>query len=231
MHPTQPLELSVPVSIELHYLLQVPDPLPENPLLVVVTHGYGMHPALMLGLARKVVPPQAVIASLEAPNQHYLSEKPGSDQIGFNWGTRARWRGAVDTHHRMLRSVMERCRQEYPARAENTVLLGFSQPVGLNYRFAATYPDEVGGVIGICGGVPKDWEDEGYKPVSAALLHIARDQDEYYPVETVNTFAGRLRHRAGDVEFHLMEGPHRFPSKAPAIVQPWLRRVFPTAAL
>ncbi|MBK5292361.1 MAG: hypothetical protein JJE04_11885 [Acidobacteriia bacterium] len=228
---SQPEELSVPVSVDLHYLLQAPDPLPENPLLVLVTHGYGMQPSLMLGLARQVLPSQAIIASLEAPNQHYLSEKPGSDQIGFNWGTRARWRGAVSTHQQMLLSVIEQCRQKYRVPGKHTLLLGFSQPVGLNYRFAATCPDEIGGVIGICGGVPKDWEDEGYQPVSAALLHIARNQDEYYPVETVKTFAGRLRHRASDVEFHLLEGPHRFPSKAGAIVQPWLRRVFPKAAL
>jgi len=28
------------------------------------------------------------------------------------------------------------------------------------------------------------------------------------------------------VEFHLLEGLHRFPSKAGAVVRPWIERVF-----
>jgi len=108
--------------------------------------------------------------------------------------------------------------------------LGFSQPVGLNYRFAATHPDVVRGVIGVCGGVPRDWQDPKYKPVSAALLHISRDADEFYPVASANTFADRLRERAADVEFHMIPGTHRFPSQAAKIIRPWLKRVFGTSA-
>ncbi|MBM3813576.1 MAG: hypothetical protein FJW20_18285 [Acidimicrobiia bacterium] len=231
MHTSASVERSLTIQLETHYLLRAPSPVPERPLLVVAAHGYAMNPSVMLELCQSVVSPHVLIASLEAPNQHYLTTKPGSEEIGFNWGTRARWRTAIAAHHEMVLGVLEQCREEFGITPDRSLLLGFSQPVGLNYRFAATYPEAIGGVIGICGGVPRDWEQDGYQAVTAALLHIARDQDEYYPPEVAKQFAGRLRHRAAEVEFHLLSGPHRFPSSAGAIIQPWMRRVFPTAAL
>jgi len=227
-----PEECSLPLVLEAHYLLHAPSVIPPQPLLVLATHGYGMNAHQILQLTETLTGASLILASLEAPNQHYLSAKPGSDEIGFNWGTRARWQNAVSAHHKMVLGVLEQCRRRFDTPPSRCLLLGFSQPVGLNYRFAATHPDQVSGVIGICGGVPRDWEDDpSYKPVTAALLHIARDEDEYYPAETVSRFPDRLRHRAADVEFHLLPGPHRFPSKARTIVEPWLARVFPTAAL
>jgi predicted esterase len=203
-----------------YFLLDAPPPAEQAPVFLL-THGYGMNAKVMLDLCRPVVPEGAVLASLEAPNQHYLSEKPGSDQVGFNWGTRARWQDAVEVHHRSILAVLETLQAD-PAR---TVLLGFSQPVGLNYRFAATYPAKLRGVIGICGGIPRDWEEADYQQVTAALLHIARDQDEYYPVETVEKFPARLGYRVADVEFHLLPGGHRFPSRVKPVIAPWLARL------
>jgi len=104
--------------------------------------------------------------------------------------------------------------------------MGFSQPVGLNYRFAGTHPGEVAGILGICGGVPRDWEEDKYRQLDAAVLHISRDQDEFYPVAMVEKFPERLRKHAADVEFHLLDGPHRFPSKAGSVVREWMGRVF-----
>ena len=106
------------------------------------------------------------------------------------------------------------------------MLVGFSQPVGLNYRFVGTWPAQVGGVIGLCGGVPRDWEEDSYKPVTAALLHISREEDEFFPAATAAKFPDRLRVHAPDVEFHMLPGGHRFPSKARHIAQPWMDRVF-----
>ena len=78
--------------------------------------------------------------------------------------------------------------------------MGFSQPVGLNYRFAGTHPNQVGGVIGICGGVPKDWESGNYQAFSTPILHIAREEDEFFPTKTAEGFPARLRHHATDEE-------------------------------
>jgi predicted esterase len=97
--------------------------------------------------------------------------------------------------------------------------------VGLNYRFVATHPDAVGGVIGVCGGLPGDWDEGTYQRVGAAVLHIARTSDEYYPPDITAHYEERLRRRAGDVEFHLIDGGHHMPSDGRRIVRPWLQRI------
>jgi hypothetical protein len=74
--------------------------------------------------------------------------------------------------------------------------------------------------------LPKNWEDGPYERASAALLHIARREDEYYHPDVTECYAERLRLRASDVEFHMLDGGHRFPSKAGPLVQEWIARVF-----
>ena len=110
--------------------------------------------------------------------------------------------------------------------AERILLIGFSQPVSLNYRFAATYPGKVGGIMGLCGGVPGDWQTAKYHSFSTPVLHIARSEDEAYPKNIAEKFEAQLRQYATDLEFHMIPGQHRFPSKSGSIVNPWLERVF-----
>ena len=114
--------------------------------------------------------------------------------------------------------------ENWASRAERRVLLGFSQPVSLNYRFAEAHPDAVRGVVGICGGLPGDWDDEHPGRIGAAVLHIARGQDEFYPAERTEQYARRLRLRCDDVEFHLLEGGHTFPSRGGPVWESWLNR-------
>ena len=179
----------------------------------------------MLRLTALAVGPDPVIAALQAPFPHYL-QRPGKDApVGYNWGTREHWEQAVQTHHAMLLRVLAELSGRFRIGPERTMLLGFSQPVGLNYRFVATYPGRFRSVVGICGGVPRDWEEPKYGPVDSAILHISRDQDEFYPVETAAAFPVRLRQRSADVEYRLLPGGHRFPSTARSILDPWIRRV------
>jgi predicted esterase len=195
---------------------------------VITLHGYGSNPDAMLRLTAAMVGEGHVIASLQAPNQHYISEdrKDAQAVAGYNWGIRYHWQSAVRLHHDMLLQVLASLRTRFGMGNDRCLLVGFSQPVGLNYRFAGTHPGEVAGIIGICGGVPRDWQEDKYKPLQAAVLHIARDQDEFYPADSASRFPDQLRRRATDVEFHLIPGPHRFPSKAAGIVRPWIERVF-----
>ncbi len=81
-------------------------------------------------------------------------------------------------------------------------------------------------MVGICGGVPKDWEEDKYQTVASPILHISRSDDEYFPAEVARGFSERLRHHASDVEFHMLAGGHRFPSKAGPIARNWMQRVF-----
>jgi predicted esterase len=229
----EPEQHTFSVGMECRCLVRVPDPPPGGggsgaPLVVAALHGHGMNAAEMLRLTSGVVPETAVIASLQAPYQQFLSSDYANAKVGYNWGSRDHHAANVALHHRMLLRLLGDLRARFGAGPGRIALLGFSQAAGFNYRFAATYPDEVRGVIGLCGGVPKDWEspDSGYHVVPAALLHVARDQDEYFPPEVTAAAQQRLRHRASDVTVHRLPGPHRFPSAARPAILEWIERVF-----
>jgi predicted esterase len=210
--------------MDCHYLVHSPAEVNASTLLVATLHGFGSNPEMMLRLTESLLGTRNVITALQAPSQFYLA--PHANEVGYCWATHKHSHASVRLHHEMLLHVFDDMEREWSIPAGRRLLVGFSQPVGMNYRFAATHPETVRGVIGLCGGVPKNWEEGPYKKVSAALLHVARAEDEFYPTSVTERYAERLRLRADDVEFHLMEGGHRFPSKAGRVVENWIERVW-----
>lgn len=212
--------------IDCRYLLHVPDLVDGKTVLALTLHGYGSHPEAMLDLTSALLGKRHIVASLQGPHQHYGGMLGVNASPVYNWGIRDHWESAVRLHHEMILQVLASLRSRFQIPNSRCLLAGFSQPVGLNYRFAGTHPDQVGGVLALCGGVPKDWDQDKYQTVRSPILHISRDQDEFYSLEQIAEFPEQLKMHASDVEFHLMPGPHRFPSKADGIVRPWLERVF-----
>jgi predicted esterase len=221
---------SIAVPFEADYLLHIPEVVDDRTLLILSLHGYGSNPEAMLRLSEMALGPDAIIASLRGPNQHYLSSGalgtplPGSE-IGYNWGTTRHAALNIKLHHEIVRTVSAQLRARFAIPIRHTVLMGFSQPVGLNYRFIGTFPEEAGGVIAMCGGVPKDWEESKYSRVDAPILHIARAEDEFFPEAVAQGFPERLRAHAANVEFHMLPGKHRFPSKASPIIREFASKI------
>jgi predicted esterase len=209
--------------LDCHYLLHTPEAIGPGTALAVALHGFGSNPEDMLDLTLNLLGDAHAVASIQGPNQFFLSEKAG--QVGYGWGASRNTASSIRLHHEMAGHVLDQAGRECGIPPERRILVGFSQPVSLNYRFAATCPDSVRGVIGLCGGVPGNWEDGPFGQVSAALFHVSRKSDEYYALETARRFPERLSLRARDVEFHLLDGGHRFPSKAGPLARTWLRRI------
>jgi predicted esterase len=218
------------VPFEAEYMLHVPAAVDDKTLLVLTLHGYGSNPEAMLRLSAMALGEDAIIASLRAPNQHYLSSGelgtplPGSE-IGYNWGTNRHAALNIQLHHQIVQTISGELREKFSIPSRRVILMGFSQPVGLNYRFIGTYPDAAGGVIAMCGGVPKDWEEDKYSRVEAPILHIARSEDEFFPESVARGFPDRLRAHAANVEFHMLPGKHRFPSKAAPMIREFTERI------
>ena len=217
---------SVQVQFEAGYVLHTPAQVDQNTLLVLALHGYGANPEVMLRLSVPAAGEDAIVASLRGPNQAYASGSPATDEVAYNWGTRRHGDVNIRLHHEIVRAVAAELRSRFQIPPGRTILMGFSQPVGLNYRFIGTHPNEAGGIIAICGGVPKDWEEDKYAQVDAPILHISRSEDEFFPAETAARFPDRLRRHATNVEFHMLPGGHRFPSKAGPLIRDWKARWF-----
>jgi phospholipase/carboxylesterase len=93
----------------------------------------------------------------------------------------------------------------------------------LNYRFAFSHPEVLRGIVGICGGIPGDWEtSQTYKPTGAAVFHLAGLRDEFYPPARVSDYAARLRMRARNVQFNSYNAAHEIVPDMRQDVNRWL---------
>jgi len=214
------MERIFPARLDCRYLLRPGEP---GGVLIVALHGFSSNPETMLRLTEMLAGSRHTIASLEGPYGFFLGA--GRPDIGYGWATTQRRDASVRLHHDMVRHTLAEAGRELGIPAERRFLLGFSQPVSLNYRFAEAHPGLVRGLIGICGGLPGDWDDGAPRRIESAVLHIARAGDEIYPPSLTEQFAGRLRLRCDDVEFHQLDGGHRVPSKGAPLIRHWLDRV------
>lgn len=216
-------ERSLTAQIKLHYDLITARTQPA-PLLIAL-HGYGASKWHATREAKLVAPTGFAIASLQGPHQHLKDPRqPGGPlRFGFGWLTNFRPEESVATHHRALLDMIESLTSEGLADSARIFLLGFSQSCALNYRFAFTHPKVLRGVIGICGGLPGDWEaSELYQPTGAAVFHLAGGHDEYYPPARVADYERQLKQRATDVEFRSYDAGHEISQPMHDEIREWL---------
>ena len=219
------VERSLSAEIKIYYDVQKPRAQPA-PLLIAL-HGYGANKRQMMREALAMVPDGFAIASLQGFHQHLKEPKePGGPlRFGFGWLTNFHAEESVAIHHQALLDLIQTLITEGLADPEKVFLLGFSQSCALNYRFAFTHPDRLRGVIGICGGLPGDWErSEIYKPTEARVLHLAGTRDEYYPPTRVADYEERLRMRAQNVEFESYDAAHEIAPAMREEVRTWLKK-------
>ena len=223
--PTQ-TDRALSGQIKLYYDLHLPGSRPA-PLLIAL-HGYGANKRQMMREARGMAPEDFAIVSLQGFHQHLKDPKePGGPlRFGFGWLTNFYPEDSVAIHHRALLDLIELLASEGISDPDRVFLLGFSQTCAMNYRFAFTHPDRLRGVIGICGGLPGDWEtSESYRETAAAVFHLAGEHDDYYPPARVSDYAARLSLRAGDVEFRSYDAAHEITPPMRLEVGEWLRKV------
>jgi len=217
------IEGSLTTEIKLYYDLHLPETL-AAPLLIAL-HGYGASKRQMMREARQIAPPHFAIAALQGFHQHLKDPKvPGGPlRFGFGWLTNFQPEDSVGLHHKALLGLIDVLVSDGTVDRQRVFLLGFSQSCALNYRFAFTHPGHLRGVIGICGGMPGDWEtSEFYKPSEASVFHLAGTRDEFYPPERVADYAPRLRIRSSYVTFESYDAAHEIVPAMRQDVRQWL---------
>ena len=216
-------DLTLAAEAKLYYDLFAPDAAPA-PLLVAL-HGYGSSKAWMMREAREHAPEGFAVAALQGPHQHLKEprEPGGNLRYGFGWLTNFRPEDSIALHHRAVLSLIDALVGQRVARRELIFLMGFSQSCALNYRFAFTHRAVLRGVVGVCGGLPGDWETSGlYGETRASVLHLSGARDEFYPPARVSTYAASLRARAREVEVRAYDAGHEFVPAMRADVRAWL---------
>jgi len=195
--------------------------------LLIALHGYGANKQQMMREAQQMAPEKFAIASLQGFHQHIREprERSGPLRFGFGWLTNFRSEESVALHHQAVLDLIKALTDDSVADPSRIFLLGFSQSCALNYRFAFTHPEHLRGVIGICGGIPGDWETSGlYRHAQIDVLHLAGTRDEFYPPERVKDYEKQLQMRARAVEFKSYDAEHEIvPGMREDVVQ-WLTR-------
>lgn len=216
-------ERTLDAQVKLYYDLRVA---PETPSpLLIALHGYGSNKNWMMREARHFAPDNFSVAALQGFHQHMKipKEKDAPLRYGFGWLTNFHPEESVAVHHRALLDMIGGLLDEGVADTARIFLLGFSQTCALNYRFAFTHVEVLRGVVGICGGLPGDWETgESYQHTEAAVLHLAGARDEFYPPERVADYAARLSQRAREVECKSYDAEHELTPAMREDIHAWL---------
>lgn len=219
-------ERTLTAEIKLYYDLYVANDAAASSPLLIALHGYGANKRQMMREARAIAPPDFAVASLQGFHQHMKEpkEQGGPLRYAFGWLTSFHPEDSVAVHHRALLDLINSLVDEGIAQGERIFLLGFSQSCALNYRFAFTHPQRLRGIVGICGGLPGDWESsELYKQTNAAVFHLHGEHDEFYPPARVKDYAAQLRGRAHEVKMKSYNAAHEITSEMREDIGAWLK--------
>lgn len=215
-------DLSIRAEINLYYDLYVPETVKKPAPLLIAVHGYGAHKRYMMREARLIAPANFVVASLQAPNQHFRETDSGY-KVGFGWLTDFKAEESVALHHKFLREVIAKLERDQIVDAEKIYLYGFSQACALNFRFAFTYPETLRGIVGACGGIPSDLEtNENYAVTDAEVFYFYGDEDEFYPLEKFQKFEQKLKNYLPNFESKAYRAKHEITNEMRDDMRQWL---------
>ena len=215
-------DLSVKAEIKLYYDLYLPENLKTPAPLLIAVHGYGAHKRYMMREARLIAPENFVIASIQAPHQHFRPTDSGF-KIGFGWLSDFKAEESVLLHQNFILDVIEKLAEKEIIDTEKVYLYGFSQACALNFRFAFTFPYIVRGVIGVCGGIPSDLAtNESYKPTNADAFYLYGNTDEFYQLEKFQNFEQKLKNYLPNFQAKLYEAKHEIANEMREDMKNWL---------
>ncbi len=217
-------DLNLTAEIKLYYDLFVPEN-SENPApLIIGVHGYGAHKRYMMREARLIAPENFVIASIQAPFQHYRETENGY-KVGFGWLTDYKSDESILIHHNFVLRIVESLVGKEIIDRKNVYLFGFSQACALNFRFALTNPERVRGVIGVCGGIPSDLDTNTiYQKLNAEVLYLYGDTDEFYPLEKFQNFEKKLKGILPNFQSKCYAAKHEITDEMRKDMLAWLNR-------
>ena len=217
-------DLNLIAEIKLYYDLFVPENLEKPAPLLLAVHGYGAHKQYMMRESRLVAPENFVIASIQAPFQHYRQTRD-SFKVGFGWLTDYKSDESILIHHNFALNVIEKLAKDELIDEKEIYLFGFSQACALNFRFALTNPERVRGVIGVSGGIPSDLEtNEIYQKLNADVLYLYGDTDEFYPLEKFQNFEKKLNEILPNFQSKCYAAKHEINDEMRKDMRAWLAR-------
>ncbi len=216
-------DLHLTAEIKLYYDLDAPEKTAQPAPLLVAVHGYGAHKRYMMREAKLVAPENFAVVSIQAPHQHFRPTDNGY-KVGFGWLTDFKPEESVRIHQNFVLNIIEKLASDGAIDERRVYLFGFSQACALNFRFALTHPAKIRGIVGISGGIPSDLEtNPDYQPMTADVLYVYGDDDEFYPLEKFQTYERKLKEIAPQTESKRYAAQHAITDAMREDVRGWLK--------
>ena len=224
------MECSFTSTVRRYYELELPEsPVRGRPPVLIALHGYQGDKDSMMRVARRIAGGRMVVISLQGQNQFFVRHGANdltdtkTYRVVFGWGTSYKMEDSVRLHHEAIRKLIGVAVREYSADPDRVFLLAFSQACAYNYRYVFSYPDQIHGAIGVCGGVPGDWhENPRYRPARTHVLHIAATDDEWFTREKNLDNKQKIEERAASLDFRFYNSQHRFPRRSIPHIRRWI---------
>lgn len=215
-------DLSLKAEINLYYDLFLPENVKKPAPLLVAVHGYGAHKRYMMREAVLLAPENFVIASIQAPYQHFRKTDAGY-KTGFGWLTDFKPEESVEIHQKFVSDVIKKLSERNLIDANQIYLLGFSQACALNFRYAFTHTSALRGIVGVCGGIPSDLEtNENYQPTNADVFYLYSTKDEFYPLEKYENFDAKLKNYLPRYQSKVYQARHEITDEMREDIKNWL---------
>jgi predicted esterase len=199
--------------------------------LMIALHGYQGDKDSMMRVACSISNGKMVVISLQGHNQFFINygtadlTDPKTYRVGFGWGTSYKVEESIALHHSAIRELIELAVKKHHADPRCVFLLAFSQACAYNYRFVFTYPREIRGAIGVCGGIPSDWnENPLYRKARTHVLHIAASEDVWFSRAKNLEFRRKLAQRTASLDFRFYKSPHKFPRTSIPHIRKWIQK-------
>lgn len=139
----------------LQYIVRLPKAQVDNPVLLLLLHGYGSNEQDLFEFAPDL-PDDLLIISARAPIK--------LDYGGYAWYTinfsadQNRFSDITEgiTARELLADFIDNLQQTYHFDTDKSMIMGFSQGAILSYALALTYPKKIKNILAISGYINKD---------------------------------------------------------------------------
>lgn len=220
--PRIPLRIEATAYVRMH----IPDDVADGPApALMALHGYAQDGEAMFTYARRVAPTGTIVIAPEGPQAFYAErwrKDVGARRIAYGWIADPDRPAAEARNRDFLGKALDHAAASHAIDPARTVVLGYSQGVGVAADFAVHARKRIGGLIGLAGGVPT-----ANRPSLGALeglpvLWLTGTCDRYYAADYNAKVVERLAAAGAELTAEALDLEHALLDDVAPQVRAWL---------
>ncbi len=190
---------------------------------LVAVHGYAQPLDAFFAYARSLAP-GAVVVMPEGPMSFYRRRRAedGTRGVAHAWIAELPRRASDHRNDAYLAATLDAVNDEVPIDPDRTILLGFSQGVGVAMHFLLQEPSRAAGLIGLAGGLTEAYRDQLTRLAGKDLLWVTGKDDTAYTPTYAEALRARLRTSGANLQTHDLDAGHELMEPAADLVRTWL---------